>query len=152
MPRQSCLPARRTRSAHILHWAGHPLLGDPKYGNEAVNRTLKQTYGIGRQLLHAWQIRQKDAASGIYRQAASLVRCRRIFRAAFYGRNTALNHIKKNVPWHSRAEARLLRQPSTSAPSAHPCGAFFSVWKRSFLYENKSGSLTVQPYRRLFIL
>ena len=50
--------------AHFA-WAGHPLLGDPKYGNEAVNRTLKQTYGIGRQLLHAWQIRQKDAASGI---------------------------------------------------------------------------------------
>ena len=50
--------------AHFA-WTGHPLLGDPKYGNEAVNRTLKQTYGIGRQLLHAWQIRQKDAASGI---------------------------------------------------------------------------------------
>ena len=27
---------------------------------------------------------------------------------------------------HSRAEARLLRQPSTLAPSAHPRGAFLS--------------------------
>ena len=27
---------------------------------------------------------------------------------------------------HSRAEARLLRQPSTPAPSAHPRGAFLS--------------------------
>jgi len=36
---------------------------------------------------------------------------------------------------HSRAEARLLRQPSTLAPSAHPRGAFIIVWKRSFLYD-----------------
>ena len=28
---------------------------------------------------------------------------------------------------HSRAEARLLRQPSTLAPSAHPRGAFFII-------------------------
>jgi len=64
--------------------------------------------------------------------------------------------IKKNVPWRilvehllsygnevsytkkggprarSRAEARLLRQPSTLAPSAHPRRAFIIVWKRSF--------------------
>ena len=39
---------------------------------------------------------------------------------------------------HSRAEARLLRQPSTLAPSAHPRGAFTIVWKRSFLYDNKN--------------
>ena len=38
---------------------------------------------------------------------------------------------------HSRAEARLLRQPSTLAPSAHPRGAFIIVWKRSFLYDKK---------------
>ena len=58
--------------------------------------------------------------------------------AAFGGRNTALNHVKKECALaHSRAEARLLRQPSTPAPSAHPRGAFFIVWKRSFLYENK---------------
>ena len=73
--------------------------------------------------------------------------------------------IKKNVPWrilverllsygnevsytikecaraHSRAEARLLQQPSTLAPRAHPRGAFIIVWKRSFLYDNKAGLL-----------
>ena len=39
---------------------------------------------------------------------------------------------------HSRAEARLPRQPSTLAPSAHPRGAFIIVWKQSFLYDNKA--------------
>ena len=38
---------------------------------------------------------------------------------------------------HSRAEARLLRQPSTLAPSAHPRRAFIIVWKQSFLYDKK---------------
>ena len=74
--------------------------------------------------------------------------------------------IKKNVPWrilverllsygnevsytikecaraHSRAEARLLQQPSTLAPRAHPHGAFIIVWKRSFLYDNKAETHT----------
>ena len=76
--------------------------------------------------------------------------------------------IKKNVPWrilaerllsygnevsytimikeyaraHSRAEARLLQQPSTLAPRAHPRGAFIIVWKRSFLYDNKAETHT----------
>ena len=39
---------------------------------------------------------------------------------------------------HSRAEARLLQQPSTTAPSAHPRGAFIIVWKRSFQYDEKT--------------
>ena len=33
---------------------------------------------------------------------------------------------------HSRAEARLPRQPSTPAPSAHPRGAFLSYRKLRF--------------------
>ena len=36
--------------------------------------------------------------------------------------------MKKNVPWH------------ILAPSAHPRGAFFILWKRSFLYDKKSPS------------
>ena len=39
---------------------------------------------------------------------------------------------------HSRAEARLLQQPSTTAPSAHPREAFIIVWKRSFQYDEKT--------------
>ena len=37
-----------------------------------------------------------------------------------------------------RAEARLLRQPSTPAPSAHPKRSVFIVWKQSFLYNKKA--------------
>ena len=70
--------------------------------------------------------------------------------------------IKKNVPWRilverllsygnevsytkkecASAEARLLQQPSTLAPRAHPHGAFIIVWKRSFLYDNKAETHT----------
>jgi 23S rRNA pseudouridine955/2504/2580 synthase len=32
---------------------GHPVLGDPKYGDEAVNGRLMREFGIRRQLLHA---------------------------------------------------------------------------------------------------
>ena len=38
----------------------------------------------------------------------------------------ALSHKKECALAHSRAEARLPRQPSTPAPSAHPRGAFLS--------------------------
>lgn len=33
---------------------GHPLAGDPKYGNPDWNRQLQQEYGLKRQFLHAW--------------------------------------------------------------------------------------------------
>ena len=76
--------------------------------------------------------------------------------AAFGGRNTALNHIKKECALaHSRAEARLLRQPSTPAPSAHPRGAFLSYGNEVSYTRTKSLAAAVdctQPYRRLFIL
>jgi hypothetical protein len=38
---------------------------------------------------------------------------------------------------HSRAEARLLWQPSTLAPSAHPRGAFFYRKETKFPYDKK---------------
>ncbi|MDO4291702.1 MAG: RluA family pseudouridine synthase [Eubacteriales bacterium] len=38
--------------AHLA-WLGHPLLGDPKYGNPELNRALAQRCGVRRQLLHA---------------------------------------------------------------------------------------------------
>ncbi|MDO4962427.1 MAG: hypothetical protein Q4E57_11365 [Eubacteriales bacterium] len=37
--------------AHI----GHPLLGDPKYGDAKLNRALRSGYGISSQLLHSWE-------------------------------------------------------------------------------------------------
>ena len=45
-------------------------------------------------------------------------------------------YLKKNVPLaHSRAEARLLQQPSTTAPSAHLCKLCLLLWNREF-YRN----------------
>lgn len=38
--------------AHLAS-VGHPLVGDGKYGNAEVNRTLRQQYGLKHQLLHA---------------------------------------------------------------------------------------------------
>ncbi len=35
---------------------GHPLAGDPKYGNLPANRELKQAYGLDCQLLHACRV------------------------------------------------------------------------------------------------
>ena len=52
---------------------------------------------------------------------------------------------------HSRAEARLLQQPSTTAPSAHPRGAFIIVWKRSFLYDEKEPAALTPPVPKYFI-
>ncbi|MCL2093141.1 MAG: RNA pseudouridine synthase [Treponema sp.] len=35
---------------------GHPLLGDQKYGDFALNRALKKTMGLKQLLLHAWAL------------------------------------------------------------------------------------------------
>jgi 23S rRNA pseudouridine955/2504/2580 synthase len=45
--------------AHLAD-IGHPVLGDPKYGDAALNRQLRQDYGIHRQLLHAYCITFED--------------------------------------------------------------------------------------------
>ena len=41
--------------AHLAH-AGHPLLGDLKYGSRGLSMALKSEYGIDSQLLHAWKL------------------------------------------------------------------------------------------------
>ena len=51
------------------------------------------------------------------------------------------NSEKECALAHSCAEARLLRQPSTLAPSAHPRGAFFIARKRSFPCDKKECAL-----------
>ncbi len=42
--------------AHLA-FAGHPVLGDPKYGDRKINREMKSRFGIGRQMLHSYRIR-----------------------------------------------------------------------------------------------
>ncbi len=39
---------------------GHPLIGDYKYGIREINETYRQRYGIGSQLLHAYELRFPD--------------------------------------------------------------------------------------------
>lgn len=41
--------------AHLSS-VGHPVLGDPKYGDPAENRRLRDRYGVRYQLLHAWKM------------------------------------------------------------------------------------------------
>ncbi len=48
--------------AHLA-FAGHPVIGDPKYGDPAVNRLFLQKYGISSQLLHAYRVELADGKS-----------------------------------------------------------------------------------------
>lgn len=41
--------------AHLAS-IGHPIIGDPKYGNPKVNAFYKETYGLRCQLLHAYRV------------------------------------------------------------------------------------------------
>lgn len=41
--------------AHLAS-IGHPVVGDGKYGDQAVNESFRREYGTKRQLLHAWRI------------------------------------------------------------------------------------------------
>ena len=41
--------------AHLAS-IGHPIAGDPKYGEAGINERLRKKYGVRRQLLHAYRI------------------------------------------------------------------------------------------------
>ncbi len=41
--------------AHLAS-IGRPILGDPKYGDPAANREIRQKYGVSTQLLHSWKL------------------------------------------------------------------------------------------------
>ncbi len=45
--------------AHLAS-IGHPVIGDPKYGEPRQNRLFEKTAGINRQLLHAYRVRFSD--------------------------------------------------------------------------------------------
>ena len=48
----------RTHQIRVqLAGAGFPIIGDSKYGNGAVNRYVKEKYGLTTQLLHAYKLR-----------------------------------------------------------------------------------------------
>ena len=41
--------------AHLSS-VGYPLIGDPKYGDESINKNLRNKFGLSGQLLHAWEL------------------------------------------------------------------------------------------------
>lgn len=43
-----------------LNSIGHPILGDPKYGDPVLNREARQKYRISTQLLHSWKLVMPD--------------------------------------------------------------------------------------------
>lgn len=45
--------------AHLAD-AGYPVIGDPKYGNPAVNRKYRNQYGVSYQMLHAYRLEFPD--------------------------------------------------------------------------------------------
>ncbi len=47
-----------------LRAIGHPILGDPRYGDATLNRRLRETYGLDRPLLHAAELTLPHPRSG----------------------------------------------------------------------------------------
>lgn len=45
--------------AHLAY-LGHPIIGDPKYGEAVLNKAVRQKYGLTHQLLHAYQMVFED--------------------------------------------------------------------------------------------
>ena len=45
--------------AHLAK-AGYPVIGDRKYGNPAINRSMQKRFGLNTQLLHAWRLKFAD--------------------------------------------------------------------------------------------
>lgn len=50
--------------AHLASM-GHPLIGDFKYGEDAVNRRMKREFGLDHQLLHACHVVFPEITSGV---------------------------------------------------------------------------------------
>ena len=41
--------------AHLAS-IGHPIIGDPKYGDRKINAFFRETHGVQNQMLHAWKL------------------------------------------------------------------------------------------------
>jgi 23S rRNA pseudouridine955/2504/2580 synthase len=67
---------------HLAH-AGHPIVGDPKYGDFALNRRLAKERGLARMFLHARELAFDHPASGerITLQAALPAECATLLKS-----------------------------------------------------------------------
>ena len=54
---------------HLAH-AGHPIVGDDKYGDFELNRQLNRS-GLKRMFLHAWRLRLKNPSTGEHLELVS---------------------------------------------------------------------------------
>lgn len=50
--------------AHLAS-VGHPLFGDAKYGDNEINKRLKEKYNLKNQLLHAWRVSFADTEAAL---------------------------------------------------------------------------------------
>ncbi len=50
--------------AHLAS-LGHPVLGDGKYGNEALNRAVRSRFSLRHQLLHSWKLIFPEEVPGL---------------------------------------------------------------------------------------
>lgn len=50
--------------AHLAS-LGHPVIGDPKYGDARQNRLFEKQAGVNRQLLHAYRVRFSDGSEAV---------------------------------------------------------------------------------------
>lgn len=60
--------------AHLAD-IGHPLAGDFKYGNTAINKQLKERYGLSHQLLHACRVEFPMEEKGVGRTLGGRAVC-----------------------------------------------------------------------------
>lgn len=73
--------------AHLA-FLGHPILGDPKYGDARVNEYYRKKFGVKYQLLHSWQLHIPDSQQGCLSGLAG-----KVFQAQVpevYGRITGI--------------------------------------------------------------
>ena len=71
--------------AHLA-FAGHPLLGDLKYGSRGLCKALKSDFGVDSQLLHAWELVMPDSLAQPLGNLAG-----RVFRAELSEKFRILN-------------------------------------------------------------
>jgi 23S rRNA pseudouridine955/2504/2580 synthase len=58
--------------AHLAA-AGHPVIGDPKYGDGAVNRHFAERYGLTAQFLHAHRLEIKEGCGSLEYLAGAVI-------------------------------------------------------------------------------
>ncbi|MCI8631315.1 MAG: RluA family pseudouridine synthase [Firmicutes bacterium] len=61
--------------AHLAK-AGHPIIGDTKYGNQQTNRIIERKYGLSTQFLHAYRLYFERGSGILSYLAGTEIKCR----------------------------------------------------------------------------